>query len=358
MVSQTIYASKDANVNSDDPDANEGTGTGIEIFKNKNGGYRDNIRCLLEFDISSFLDVPIQNVTAYLYLRQYSEDDAIEKSFRKLDAQFTENSVTWNNQPASTDYSITDTWTGTGYKNVNVTTMLKAALRDGHSYLGIQGRYTNETLDGITTHGNSFNARETAGTTYDPYLLITYDTYSQTRLKGSLCKNLLDKDGFGEITMTDHNCPSPCDAATFTFKTAWGTTYTTVLLDVGDTQQYDNGTEHHSFKLYSMAAESAPCDNLAAATIQEKYWKDNCYVKTTGDNDRNGTSWTEAWKTVDQGANEAFDGQEVHIGFGTYNAEPANNDITPVNFGTTGIKYTPETATTGGGTGSVTVERN
>ncbi len=53
MVSQTIYVSKDANVNSDDPDVNEGTGTEIEIFKNKNSGYRDNIRCLLEFNIST-----------------------------------------------------------------------------------------------------------------------------------------------------------------------------------------------------------------------------------------------------------------------------------------------------------------
>lgn len=351
MVSQKIYSNKDSFIDLYAPDTNYGTEITIKVFKNVNTGFRDVLRTLLEFDTTSILDVPFDNITCYLYLRQYSESNALEISFRRLDAQFTENTVTWNNQPTNTDYSISDTWSGTGWKSIDVTNILKESLRDGHSYVGILARYVNETLDGISAHSNEFNSREESGTTYDPYILITYDTYSQTALHGSLCKNLLFKDGFGEITMTDHNCPSPCDGATFTFKTAWGSTYTTVLLDVGDTQQYDSGVMHHSFKLYSMTASSAPCDNLAAATIEEKYWEDDCYVKTTGDNDRNGTSWTEAWDTVTQAATEAFDGQEVHIGFGTYSGE---SKTVPDNFGTTGIKYTPE-AVGGGGSGSVTV---
>jgi len=274
MVSQTIYPTKDAFIDLFAPDATYGTESTLKIFKNKNSGYRDVLRTLLEFDISTIIDVPYKNITCYLYLRQYSVANTLEISFRRLDAQFTENTVTWNNQPTNSDYSITDTWTTTGYKNVNITAILKDALRDGDSYLGILARYVDEVLDGITSHNNDFNSREEADTTYDPYILVTYDTYSQTRLVGSLCKNLLEKDGWGEITMTDHNCPSPCDAATFTFKTAWGATYTTVLLGVGDTEQYDSGSMHHSFKLYSMSASSAPCDNLAAATIEEKYWED------------------------------------------------------------------------------------
>lgn len=82
------------------------------------------------------------------------------------------------------------------------------------------------------------------------------------------------------------------------------------------------------------------------------------YVKTTGNDSNDGESWANAWATINKAATTVLDGTTVHIGFGTYNAEPANNDIAPVNTGAVGIKYLPETETTGGGTGSVIVEVN
>ena len=356
MVSLSIESSKDSSLKDDYPDTNYGTDNYLDVYVFGISG--DIRRAIFEFNLSSFIDVPIENIssaTLRIYVANINSPRTLD--IRKVDNDtWTETGVTWNNQPSSTDFNIEHTFSSTGWDEVSVLSMVKQALYDGHNYLGILIRDLTEVQDAGTTHSNEFNSKEE--TNYEPELNIEYNTYSQTALHGNLCKNLLFKDGFGEITMTDHNCPSPCDAATFTFKTAWGATYTTVLLDVGDTQQYDSGVMHHSFKLDSMTTSSAPCDNLAAANIEEKYWEDDCYVKTTGDNDRNGTDWTEAWSTVDQAANEAFDGQEVHIGFGTYSSEPANNDITPVNFGTTGIKYTPETAGTGGGTGTVTVERN
>jgi hypothetical protein len=84
----------------------------------------------------------------------------------------------------------------------------------------------------------------------------------------------------------------------------------------------------------------------------------HAYVKTNGDDSKDGTSWANAWATINKAATTVPDGTIVHIGFGTYNAEPANNDIAPVNAGEVGIKYLPETETTGGGTGSVIVEVN
>lgn len=358
MVSLTINPNKDAQIQMENPDTNYGSSISLGIQAEVNPGYGIR-RALLEFDISSLIDVPIVNLSSCT-LNLYDAGSVNPRTidFRRIDdGTWVESTITWNIWAAShtsTDYNVEDILT-TSWNSTSIISILKDALRDGHSYVGIYLRYVDESYD-ASIHSNGFRSSESSG--YEPFLSIEYNTYSQTALHGSLCKNLLFKDGFGEITMTDHNCPSPCDGATFTFKTAWGSTYTTVLLDVGDTQQYDSGVMHHSFKLYSMTASSAPCDNLAAATIEEKNWEDDCYVKTTGDNDRNGTDWTEAWSTVDQAANEAFDGQEVHIGFGTYSSEPASNDIAPVNFGTTGIKYTPETAGTGGGTGSVTVERN
>lgn len=82
------------------------------------------------------------------------------------------------------------------------------------------------------------------------------------------------------------------------------------------------------------------------------------YVKTTGNDGLDGKSWTNAWATVNKAATTLADGSTVHIGFGDYTAEPASNKIAPQNVGTLGIYYLPETATTGGGTGTVSVEQN
>lgn len=85
---------------------------------------------------------------------------------------------------------------------------------------------------------------------------------------------------------------------------------------------------------------------------------DDYYVKTTGDDSKDGGSWANAWKTINKAATTVPDGKTVHIGFGTYDAEPAANKIAPQNIGASGIYYLPETATTGGGTGTVSVEQN
>lgn len=84
----------------------------------------------------------------------------------------------------------------------------------------------------------------------------------------------------------------------------------------------------------------------------------NYYVKTTGDDAKDGLSWANAWKTINKAATTVTDGVIVRIGFGTYDAEPAANKIAPQNVGASGIEYLPETATTGGGTGTVSIEQN
>ena len=89
-----------------------------------------------------------------------------------------------------------------------------------------------------------------------------------------------------------------------------------------------------------------------------EYYFTDYYVKTTGNDSDDGSSWADAWLTINKAATTVPDGVTVHIGFGTYNGEPSGNKIAPQNAGTTGIKYLPETATTGGGTGSVVMEKN
>ena len=78
------------------------------------------------------------------------------------------------------------------------------------------------------------------------------------------------------------------------------------------------------------------------------------YVKTTGNDASAGTSWGTAWATIDKAATTVADGTTVHIGFGNYSQTNAQ-DIAPINAGSIGIKYIPETATAGGGTGEVKI---
>lgn len=82
------------------------------------------------------------------------------------------------------------------------------------------------------------------------------------------------------------------------------------------------------------------------------------YIKTDGDDTFNGKSWVNAWKTINKGATTVIDGDNVHIGFGTYDAEPSANKIAPQNIGSSGITYIFETSGSSGGTGTVTIEKN
>lgn len=85
---------------------------------------------------------------------------------------------------------------------------------------------------------------------------------------------------------------------------------------------------------------------------------DDYYVKVGGNDSLDGGSWANAWATINKAATTVADGKTVHIGFGDYVLEPAANKIAPQNIGATGIFYLPETAGTGGGTGTVSIEQN
>lgn len=83
---------------------------------------------------------------------------------------------------------------------------------------------------------------------------------------------------------------------------------------------------------------------------------DHYFVKASGGSDSNsGISWANAWATVHKGMSNTPTDGELHIGFGSYTSEPVNNDMSPTADDVT-VKF--ETATTGGGTGTTTVEVN
>lgn len=82
------------------------------------------------------------------------------------------------------------------------------------------------------------------------------------------------------------------------------------------------------------------------------------YVKIGGNDSLSGSSWATAWATIHKAASIVPDGSTVHIGYGNYTAEPSGNKIAPQNVGALGISYSPEQAGVGGGTGTVSVEKN
>lgn len=103
--------------------------------------------------------------------------------------------------------------------------------------------------------------------------------------------------------------------------------------------------------------------NVSEDTIDDTYnitcyLLSDYYVKVGGNDSLSGGSWANAWATVDKAATTVADGTTVHIGFGDYILEPAANKIAPQNVGALGITYLPETAVTGGGTGTVSIEQN
>lgn len=79
------------------------------------------------------------------------------------------------------------------------------------------------------------------------------------------------------------------------------------------------------------------------------------YVTPTGAGAKNGYDWDNAMDTVNEAMVSATNGNTVHIAFGTYTDEPANNTLSPDADDVTVIY---ETADTGGGSGTATIEVN
>jgi hypothetical protein len=68
-----------------------------------------------------------------------------------------------------------------------------------------------------------------------------------------------------------------------------------------------------------------------------------------------GINWDNAMATVNEAMTSVTSGNTVHVAFGTYTNEPTNNTLSPDASNVT-VVY--ETADTGGGSGTATIEVN
>lgn len=237
-----------------------------------------------------------------------------------------------------------------------MTTILNPSFEDtpfdddwGNSSNSVGAFYTEATVQGVTDGSSAmkiaFDGRaRTAGAyayitqtfTFDGDSLLTFDYYDSAISVYSIVV-LVQGTIYKEIPLG-----------------SWGQHNDIVaVLDVG------SGSKTLSIGLLLKSNSSSGGDITVDNLRIEDLVTYTRYAKTAGDDTKDGTSWANAWKTINKVATTVLDGTTVHIGHGTYSNEPVGNKIAPQNAGPIGIKYKPETADTGAEVaGSVTIEKN
>ena len=207
--------------------------------------------------------------------------------------------------------------------------------------------YTESNFQGVTDGSNAMN--------------IALDARSRTSGAYAYIRQAIAFDGDSLLTFDYY------DSATSVFAIAilvQGVIYKEIQLgswgqhsDVQVILNVGSGYKTLEIGLLLKSDSSSGADVTVDNLRIESWPPPHAYVKASGGSDSNdGSSWADvdAWATIDKAATTVADGTTVHIGFGSYSQTNAQ-DIAPVNAGSTGIKYIPETAVTGGGTGEVVI---
>ncbi|HEY54567.1 MAG TPA: DNRLRE domain-containing protein, partial [Caldilineae bacterium] len=139
----TLYATADAWVDAAAPDTNYGTYDQLSAGQ-INHRYRN---ILVLFDLSS---VPRGSHIDAAYLELYeivnlqaagidARDDVLNLHASRLDADWSETRVTWNNQPAATALGDppTNVYEGELWKRIDVTRIMRSLISNGDRNFGI-----------------------------------------------------------------------------------------------------------------------------------------------------------------------------------------------------------------------------
>ena len=127
----TALAAADAWIDENSPTNNKGADS---ILKVQSKGPRDNFRALVRFTLPA---VPQGCVVESATLRVYAASAKTPRTLQalRLTSAWTENLVTWGNQPQTTGAAAT-TAAGTGYREWGVTSQVQAMYTDGnHGFL-------------------------------------------------------------------------------------------------------------------------------------------------------------------------------------------------------------------------------
>lgn len=178
----TLPASKDAIVRSQNPTTNYGSNTTTEAYAYNSCSPFDcpqYVRGLIDFDFSSIpRDAIILEATLKLYGISHLYSSSNASYLRRNTTTWTENSVTWNNKPtystgsASIDrVSLAQSTSGTQDYNVNVRDMVNYWIKkESTNRFGVTLMLQTET----STRRMSFGSKENSNTAKRPKLIIKY----------------------------------------------------------------------------------------------------------------------------------------------------------------------------------------
>ena len=166
MTVTTLYVSKDAYTRIKAPDTNYGSATSLQIRYLLNTS--DTSNGYIEFDLTSIPDSQYVS-SATLRLRWLGGGVGDTMYLKSLNAQFTENTITWNNAPATnSDWSSSVNISGLTWDEVSVD-INWVQSRLSPNWLGIQ-------LSALGYDDGALSSKEYSSGVYKAELVITYST--------------------------------------------------------------------------------------------------------------------------------------------------------------------------------------
>jgi hypothetical protein len=159
----TYSSVADAWIDQSSPTANKGDDSSLKVMSKSQA----NLRSLVRFNLP--VEVPEGCVVESATLRLYAGSHRNGRTLQALRvaSTWTENAVTWSNQPATTGVAAT-TPSGAGWRQWNVTAQLQAAFDAGANH-GFLIRDATEGQD----HEQQFHSREKAPD-QPPQLVVTF----------------------------------------------------------------------------------------------------------------------------------------------------------------------------------------
>jgi parallel beta-helix repeat protein len=161
---QTMAAVADSWIEQSSPSSNKGTDAILKVMS-KSGNA--NLRALVRFNLPAIpAGCVLDAATLRLYAGSASSSQRTLQALRVNGTAWTENGVTWGNQPATTGAAATTT-SGTGYRQWGVATLVQAMYSSGSN----NGFLIRDATEGQDAE-QQFNAREKGEN--PPQLVLTF----------------------------------------------------------------------------------------------------------------------------------------------------------------------------------------
>jgi hypothetical protein len=157
----TLPANADAWIDQGSPSSNKGTDSILKVMSKSS----NNLRALVQFNLPALPQgCIIQSVTLRLYAGSWKDGRTLQAL--QINSAWTENSVTWSNQPETTG-AIATTTSGSGWREWNVASVVQA-MYDSGLHHGFLIRDATENQD----NEQQFHSREKGENM--PQLVITF----------------------------------------------------------------------------------------------------------------------------------------------------------------------------------------